>query len=95
MMAPCPACCQYSEELLHDGLAAKRARMQAEKWANLKGGKSSTGGGAENPQIRLQSEIDALQLKLEQLRDERFEAYETGKRAGFLPGELEGKGIIP
>ena len=76
-------------------LAAKRARMQAEKWANLKSGKASKGSGAENPQSRLQAEIDALQIKLKQLRDERFEAYEAGKRAGFLPGELEGKGIIP
>ena len=76
-------------------LAAKRARMQAEKWANLKSGKSSRGNGAENQQSRLQAEIDALQIKLKQLRDERFEVYEAGKRAGFLPGELEGKGIIP
>jgi hypothetical protein len=76
-------------------LAAKRARMQAEKWANLKSGKASKGTGAENPQSRLQAEIEALQIKLKQLRDERFEAYQAGKSAGFLPGELEGKGIIP
>lgn len=75
--------------------ASKRARMQAEKWANLKSGKASKGTGGENPQIRLQAEIDALQIKLKQLRDERFEVYEAGKKAGFLPGELEGKGIIP
>ena len=76
-------------------LAAKRARMQAEKWANLKSRKGSKSAGAINPQSRLQDEIDALQIKLKQLRDERFETYEAGKRAGFLPGELEGKGIIP
>jgi len=76
-------------------LTAKRARMQAEKWANLKSGKASKGTGAKYPQSRLQAEIDALQIKLKQLRDERFEVYEAGKKAGFLPGELEGKGIIP
>jgi hypothetical protein len=76
-------------------LAAKRARMQAEKRANFKSGKASKGSGANDPQSRLQAEIEALQIKLKQLRDERFETYETGKRAGFLPGELEGKGIIP
>ena len=76
-------------------LAAKRARLQAEKRANFKSGKASKGTGAENQKIRLQAEIEALQIKLKQLRDERFEAYEAGKRAGFLPGELEGKGLIP
>jgi hypothetical protein len=76
-------------------LAAKRARMQADKRENLKSGKASKGTGAKNPQSRLQTEIEELQIKLKQLRDERFEAYVEGKRAGFLPGELEGKGIIP
>jgi hypothetical protein len=76
-------------------LTAKRARMQTEKWANLISGKASKGTGPKNPQSRLQAEIDALEIKLKQLRDERFEAYEEGKRAGFLPGELEGKALIP
>jgi hypothetical protein len=74
-------------------LAAKRARLQAEKRANFKSGKASKGAGAENPQRRLQAEIETLQIQLKQLRDERFEAYEAGKRAGFLPGELEGKAL--
>ena len=74
-------------------LAAKRARLQAEKRANFKSGKASKGAEAENQRSRLQAEIEALQVKLKQLRDERFEAYEAGKRAGFLPGELEGKAL--
>ena len=76
-------------------LAAKRARLQTEKRANFQIGKASKGAEEEKQKIRLQAEIEALQIKLKQLRDERFEAYEAGKRAGFLPGELEGKGIIP
>jgi hypothetical protein len=76
-------------------LTAKRARMHAEKRANFKSGKASKGAGANDPQRRLQAEIEALEIKLKQLRDERFESYEAGKRAGFLPGELEGKALIP
>jgi hypothetical protein len=28
-------------------------------------------------------------------RNERFEVYESGKKAGHMPGELDGKGLIP
>jgi predicted RNase H-like nuclease (RuvC/YqgF family) len=76
-------------------LASMRTRLQAEKWANPKSGKSSNRTGTTDQQARLQSEMDDLQLKLKQLRDERFEVYEAGKKAGFMPGELEGRGIIP
>jgi hypothetical protein len=76
-------------------LVLMRTRLQDEKRASLKSGKSSNRAGTKDPQVRLQSEIDNLQLKLKQLRDERFEVYESGKKAGFMPGELEGKGIMP
>lgn len=76
-------------------LASRRTRLQAEKWANPQIGKASSRSRTINPQTRLQAEIDELQLKLKQLRDERFKVYEAGKKAGFMPGELEGKGIIP
>ena len=49
----------------------------------------------KNSQSKLQAEIEELQIKLKRLQEERFEVYESGKKAGFLPGELEGKGIIP
>jgi len=29
------------------------------------------------------------------LRRERLETYDAGRKAGFLPGELDGKGLIP
>jgi len=35
-----------------------------------------------------------LEAKLKRLKQERLEAYETGRKAGYLPGELDGKGII-
>jgi hypothetical protein len=44
---------------------------------------------------RLQSEIEDIEENLKQLRQERMEKYEEGLKEGFLPGELDGKGIIP
>ncbi len=75
-------------------LALKRSRMQSVKWAMPKSGKASDRRGKDNPD-QLQAEVEELEFKLKQLRDERFEVYEEGKRAGFLPGELDGKGILP
>jgi len=43
----------------------------------------------------MQDQILELQSKLKRLRQERLDIYEAGKKAGFLPGELDGKGIIP
>ncbi|MBN1568845.1 MAG: hypothetical protein JXA73_13435 [Acidobacteria bacterium] len=74
-----------------DRLASKRARLQKEKWAPVKLGRSSGSGKSGNSQSQLQSQIDELQLKLKQLRDERYDVWESGKKAGFLPGELEGR----
>jgi len=44
-----------------------------------------------SPQDRLRDRIDDVAIKLKQLQDERFETYEAGKKAGFLPSELEGR----
>jgi len=76
-------------------LSSKRARLQAEKRALPKSGKASSRSLTKDPQTQLKAEIEELQLKVKQLRDERFEVYEAGKKEGFMPGELEGKGIIP
>jgi hypothetical protein len=44
---------------------------------------------------RLQSDIEDMEEKLNQLRQERADKYEEGLKAGFLPGELDGKGVMP
>ena len=76
-------------------LTSRRSRLQSERWAPPKSGRSSTRSSGKNSQSQLQAEIEDLQIKLKQLREERFQIYEAGKKAGFLPGELEGKGLIP
>jgi hypothetical protein len=76
-------------------LESRRARLQAERWAPPKVGKLSSRNQSEDTQNRLRAEIEELQLKLKELRRERAEIYDEGKKAGFLPGELEGKGLVP
>jgi chromosome segregation ATPase len=52
---------------------------------------------ARNDQSRAQTQeqIRALEDELKILRRERMEVFDSGKRDGFLPGELDGKGIVP
>jgi predicted nucleic acid-binding Zn-ribbon protein len=76
-------------------LASKRARLRAEKSAPIKMGRSSGSGKTRNLQSQLQNQIEELQIKLKQLRKERLDVYDSGKKAGFLPGELEERGLIP
>jgi hypothetical protein len=76
-------------------LESRSARLQAERWAIPKVGRVSSRSWTTDTQNRLQVEIEELQAKLKQLRQERAEIYEEGRKAGFLPGELDGKGIVP
>ncbi len=72
-----------------------RGRVESERWEIQKARRSSSRSRASKSGRDPQEEIDELQIKLRQLRQERSETYEAGKKAGFLPGELDGKGIIP
>lgn len=40
-------------------------------------------------------QIEDLEDKLRMLKRERAEIYDNGRKEGFLPGELQGRGIIP
>ncbi len=82
---------QRDEERLN----ARRARLQAEKWAPPKAGPISKSAGSADSLRRLQEEIEDLESRLKQQRKERLEVYDEGRKAGFLPGELDGKGLIP
>ena len=80
---------QASEERLK----LLRARAEAERWAIIKTGKGSKGSGSSSPE-QLRWQILELEGKLAQLRRERGDVYQAGKKAGYLPGELEGRGIV-
>jgi hypothetical protein len=72
-----------------------RTRLRSEKWALPKVGRISRNSPAADNQAKLQNQIEALQVKLEQARQQRMEIYQAGKKDGYLPGELDGKGTIP
>jgi hypothetical protein len=76
-------------------LESLRGRLQSEKWALPKIGRLSRSNTSPGNQARLQEQIDELQAKIKRAREERDEIYRSGKKDGFLPGELDGKGIIP
>jgi hypothetical protein len=76
-------------------LESRRARLQSERWKNPQTVRASSVNDAEKNQTRLKQEIGELERKLELLQRERREVYDRGIKAGFLPGELTGKGIIP
>lgn len=80
---------------VQDRLESRRTRLQAERWAIPKSGKASGRGDTEKAQSKLKQEIEQLQRRLDQLQQERRDSYDRGRRAGFLPGELTGKGITP
>ena len=49
----------------------------------------------EESQNRTREQIEELEVNLKLMRKERSDEYDSGKKAGFLPGELDGKGIVP
>jgi flagellar biosynthesis chaperone FliJ len=76
-------------------LEAKRERLQSTRRAPPKFSSRSAGNQSANSISRLQREIEDMEERLKQLRQERSEKYEEGLKAGFLPGELDGKGLLP
>jgi len=76
-------------------LTVLRARAAAERWALPRVGRTSRASPRSSAEERLRSQIQELELKLSRLRRERLETYDAGRKAGFLPGELDGRGIVP
>jgi len=69
-----------------------RQRAMQQRWAVLGSRKVS---GNTDVVTRLEAEISELEKKLKKLRQQRLKVYEAGRKSGYLPGELEGKGIVP
>jgi DNA repair exonuclease SbcCD ATPase subunit len=64
-------------------------RFEASRWTLPKVGPlKSTRNRTTDERAKLQAEIEEIQEKIKELRRERTEHYEEGKKAGFLPGEL-------
>lgn len=75
-------------------LESVRQRLEIEKNIPFRLGRSSQTGSSLNQQ-KLQLQLQELGSRLSRLQEERRKAYDEGRRAGYLPGELDGKGITP
>ncbi len=71
-----------------------RARSDAERWAGTKTSKGSRGSGLNATQDSLRWQILELEAKLAAWRRERSDTFQAGRKAGYLPGELESRGIV-
>jgi len=78
-----------------DQLKLLQKRIAAERWAPPKTGRITSSSQSGATLERLTWQLRELEVKLRRLRRERLETYDAGRKAGFLPGELDGKGIIP
>jgi hypothetical protein len=72
-------------------LASQRRRLEAE----LRRGRSSARGMSSSDQAdRLRAGIQDLEQKIARLQAERRTVYDEGRRAGWQPGELDGKYVL-
>lgn len=79
---------------LEDRLALLRERESKERWT-LPVVERSRRSARAAPSKDCRSQMQELEMKLKRLRQERGEVYDQGRKAGFLPGELVVKGIVP
>jgi hypothetical protein len=77
-----------------DRLKQLRARAEAERWSPAKPAKGSMGFVQSSSSMQLASQIQELEAKLVRLHMDRSNTFQDGRKAGFLPGELENRGVI-
>ncbi len=68
-------------------------RAEAEKWTLPKPG--SRGGTSSGQSLRdkLRKQADDLEVRLKSLERRRMETREEARKAGYLPGEIDGKAL--
>ncbi len=71
-----------------------RARAEAERWTVVRTPKGSRGGGLISGQDQFRWQILEAEGKLAGLRRDRSDVFQAGRKAGYLPGELEMRGIV-
>ena len=76
-------------------LIALRERLADLRWALPGTGKLSASSVSELSLEKLSAQVQELEMKLKQLERDRLQIYDEGRKAGYLPGELDGKGIVP
>jgi hypothetical protein len=80
---------------LEDRIALLGRRVQSERWAPPPVGRLSRSGVRAGSEERIRHEIEDLEIRLRSLKTERLETWDAARKAGFLPGEIDGRGITP
>ena len=70
-------------------------QAEAAKWSLQRIGRTRRAAAGPTLQERLRKQAEELEIKLKTLRQQRLETYEAGRKAGFNPGELDGKAVTP
>ncbi len=76
-------------------LTAARRMLGLERDRLGRSGKLSRSRDVNTARERLALKVQELEGRLKRLREERMETYDSGRKAGFLPGELDGHGQLP
>jgi hypothetical protein len=76
-------------------LDAARKRFEAERSMPFRLGRNGSQTGSSLNQQKIQVQLQELESRLSRLQEERRKTYDEGRKAGYLPGELDGKGITP
>jgi hypothetical protein len=79
--------------LAEERLKVLKAKADAERWAPVRTIKGSK-GSASSSQDQLRWQILELEGRLELMRRDRSDTFQAGRKAGYLPGELENRGTI-
>ncbi len=72
-----------------------RREAESVKWTLPKSGRRSGGVAGPTPHERLLRQAEDLEVKLKRLRRQRQETRDEARKAGYLPGELDGKAVAP
>jgi hypothetical protein len=80
---------------VEDRLALLTRRLEDQKRAPPPVSRRSLPAAVPPAEQKLRRDIEDLQLKLKQLHAERLDAYNSARKAGLLPGEIDGRGITP
>jgi len=68
-----------------------RSRLYNERWSIKKMGKQASSSLDDTLREKLEREMEELQSKIKMWHKERRATYDAGRKAGFLPGELDGR----
>jgi hypothetical protein len=78
-------------EEMGEQLVRLRQRLQESHRSIPKSNRKSVNGSENLSEQRMRDTVQKLESRLKRSQQERLDTYRAGRKAGFLPGELEGR----